>query len=65
VPLAREFQTKLLDLVYGRDEGWPVFGDGMKLFNITNGFDEVRMPEDLRHRCETINEFVLDPVNGA
>lgn len=66
VPLAREFQTKLLDFVYGRDGDWPVFGDEMDMFNITNdGFEATTMPDELRERCDTINNFVLDPANGV
>lgn len=63
--LAREFQTKLLDFVYGKDEERPLFGYEMILFNITGRFHGTPTPETLQHRCDTINIFVLDPANGA
>lgn len=65
MPLAREFQTKLLDFVYGRDTEWPVFGADMTLFNITDGFHEKTTPENLQHRCDLISKFELDPANGV
>lgn len=66
VPIAREFQTKLLDFVYGKEVDWPVFGDGMDMFNITaDGFEATRLPAELGERCDIINSFVMDPANGA
>lgn len=65
VPLARAFQTKLLDFVLGHDAAWPLYGDEQNLFNITDKFEATRWSPDLEKRCETINRFVLDPENGA
>lgn len=66
VPLARDFQTKLLDFIHGRKGDWPAFGTDMDMFNITdNGFEATPMPAELRERCDTINTFVMDPSNGV
>lgn len=66
VPIARQFQTKLLDFIHGKNVEWPVFGERKEMFNITNaGFEATVMPEELQERCDTINQLVLDPANGV
>lgn len=66
VPTARQFQTKLLDFIHGKDVEWPVFGERKEMFNITaDGFEATLMPDELQERCNAINHLVLDPANGV
>lgn len=63
--VAREYQSKLLDFIHGRELDWPMYGNEKKMYNVSSGFDEVAMTEELQERCDLINELVLDPANGA
>ncbi|KAK4246890.1 lipase [Corynascus novoguineensis] len=63
--LAVVFKTKLLALVLGDDLEWPEYCKDKHMYNITDTFEATTMPPELRHRCDLINQFVLDPSNGA
>lgn len=65
VALAREFQTKLLQFVQGKDLDWPLYGAENAMYNITDEFEETKLPLELRRRCDALNGFVMDAANGA
>lgn len=44
---------------------WPTYGKDKRMYNITNTFEATTMPPKLRHWCELLSRFVLDPANGA
>ena len=64
--LVPEFQERLLKFVHGTEIDWPVYGDGQEIINITvAGFERTGLPENLKNRCELLNDIFLDPVNGV
>ncbi|KAI9155470.1 lipase [Paramyrothecium foliicola] len=63
--LSREFQTRLLDFVHGREVDWPLYGARQRIYNITEAFETAELPARLRKRCDVLNGALLDPGNGA
>jgi hypothetical protein len=63
---AKAFQRSLLRFVKGDSIGWPIYGASKQIENITTGgYETVKLPEELKARCDMINQVVLDPANGA
>lgn len=63
--LVNGFQRRLLKFVNGQKLDWPAWGSAKGMYNITESFEATTLPEKLRHRCDLLNKFILDPVNGA
>lgn len=66
VSVALDFQDRLVSFVNGDLGGWPIYGAGKRLFDITaEGFEEQAFAENLKERCDAINAVLLDPRNGV
>ncbi|KAJ3492194.1 hypothetical protein NLG97_g5451 [Lecanicillium saksenae] len=63
--LARAYQDKIINFMYGKEIDWPLYEGVKNMYNITSEFVKTTMPKDLQDRCNFINSVVLDRKNGA
>ncbi|KAJ6786238.1 hypothetical protein PWT90_04910 [Aphanocladium album] len=63
--LARAYQDKIINFMYGKEIAWPNYGVNRNMYNITSEFMNTTLPNHLQARCDFINSLVLDKKNGA